>query len=160
MLFYAGLGLQVPYFPSWIPDWTKSVPPRLLQPDVLGLNAKIPTLDAIYRASGRKRAHIYYDSKKDFLIARGGLVDQIGRIGGNDDGLNNILHRSIFHTVDAEKIIGSLTSYPTGEDPSDVEWRTCIGNRVKAIAKDGPFLGAWSGEFSEPSPDLRQGYLA
>jgi hypothetical protein len=84
-------------------------------------------------------------------------VDQISQIGGNDDGLN-IWHRSIFHTVDAEKIIGSLTSYPTGEDPSDVEWRTCIGNRVKAIAKDGPFLGAWSGEFSEPSPDLRQAY--
>ena len=160
MLLDAGISPAAPQLPSWVPDWTRSAPQPFLTPDPSGMKSQSSNLNAIYHASASLPPKIQYDTATDLLVIEGGIVDRVGQIGQRDDEMD-ILGRLSLYISDAENIIGSLTSYPTGEDVSEVEWRTLIANRTKTLRDlQGIGSNAWDGDLSEPTAQLGEAYKA
>ncbi|KIM98489.1 hypothetical protein OIDMADRAFT_128054, partial [Oidiodendron maius Zn] len=160
MLLDAGISPAAPQLPSWVPDWTRSAPQPFLIPDPIGMKNQSSNLNAIYHASANLPPKIQYDTATDLLVIEGGIVDRVGQIGQRDDEMD-ILGRLSLYISDAENIIGTLSSYPTGEDVSEVEWRTLIANRTKTLRDlQGIGSNAWDGDLSEPTAQLGEAYKA
>jgi hypothetical protein len=138
LLFNASCRPKASGLPSWVPDWSPRKPLSPARLDVPLFSGE----DSIYRAAGRSEPRMSLSNDSDILIIRGGLVDRVIIVGHHhnftnkpltfeiaEDRQTQIRELSIFFSH-FEQISAGITEYPTGEEISDVKWRTLVGNKV------------------------------
>ena len=85
------------------------------------------------------------------LEVKGKIVDTVVRVTSNTAGDIRSMYR-VFEELDG--IFHSMQSYPTGQDPSDIEWRLLVadldawGSKLPASARDMPIFG-WHKAYRE-----------
>ncbi|KAH0561998.1 hypothetical protein GP486_003299 [Trichoglossum hirsutum] len=116
-------------FPSWVPDWTidkKSVAGGYLDTD-----------EDFYHAAGSSSTQPRFSDDSKVLIVKGGFVDAIAQVGFDytlkteKEGIGRELYPLLKRLRDSDRMLGTLESYPTGEQLSEVYWRTLIANKIR-----------------------------
>jgi hypothetical protein len=167
LLFQAGLGPSSSQFPSWIPDWTS---PSYLRRNMEHLATYVSSsnkrlyLKNTYSAGAHAQPRLRYDMKTDTLTMEGVLVDVISRVGDDPGPLDFTPETRRYSRVRAclwssDAIMDTLTTYPTGEDLQEAQWRTLVANRTAEMTEPPkefaePFLEA-ANFWREPNPSDR-----
>ncbi|KAI9857566.1 MAG: hypothetical protein M1813_008158 [Trichoglossum hirsutum] len=129
LLYDAGASDPPSRFPSWVPDWTVN------EKRITG--GDLSTDEDFYRAAGSSSAQPRFGDDFKALIVKGGFVDTITQVGFDytreteNEGVGKELYPLLKRLRDADRMFETFTSYPTGEELSEVYWRTLVANRVQ-----------------------------
>lgn len=113
---------SVPELPSWVPDWSTC------EYGYVGV-----ARDRIYSAAGSTICKIRVHPSENRLEVAGSIVARISSISSpilphyRRTDLNDTPERKRW-LEEQQEFVNQLEPYPTGEDPTDVLWRTLIGN--------------------------------
>jgi hypothetical protein len=113
MLCYAGVtSMKDGSFPSWMPNFTVSNP-CFASPGIV-------ENDPFYNTATKLKARMKFRESSHVLIVTGAITDSLALVA-KKWRINIILQ--------SDELLATISSYPTGEDIIDVQWRTLIGNR-------------------------------
>jgi hypothetical protein len=132
LLSRAGIGNNEIGLPSWIPNWSEATKTPLSQ-----------TFNH-FKAAGDHKFSAKLHTKSWMLEVKGKIVDTIARVTSNTAGDVRSIYR-VFEELD--EIFHNIKSYPTGQDPSDIEWRLLVadldawGSKLPASPREMPIFG-------------------
>ncbi|KAJ9652921.1 hypothetical protein H2198_007874 [Neophaeococcomyces mojaviensis] len=141
VLYRAGLNGHKLLAPSWIPNWYGAQTEfKSGYADGLWDPLRRPPF---YHVSRGTRPEVHYTSDSTLLGATGVLIDSVADLA--DHHIRNppkqphdkttMIEIKRQHLLESDRIISTLTKYPTGEDVFEVQWRTLICNVTHGLTK-------------------------
>ncbi|KAK0109539.1 hypothetical protein ONS95_002226 [Cadophora gregata] len=134
VLHLAGLSNELPTWPSWVPDWTRT---GVVERKVLcARTIWAPVDNNSYKAGGDLLPNIRISQNPNVLLVSGSRVDTISQLGMDASSIISPTTTDIFilreFFASADDVIGPDSSKvypPTGENMDEVYWRTLIANK-------------------------------
>ncbi|KAH7409029.1 heterokaryon incompatibility protein-domain-containing protein [Cadophora sp. MPI-SDFR-AT-0126] len=135
VLHLAGLRDDLPSWPSWVPDWTRT---GVVERRVLCARTIWAPVDSTsYKAGGDLAPKIRIIQEPSLLLVSGSRVDRVSQLGMDVSSITSasadiFMMKQFF--ANADEIINpggspSMTYGPTGETMDEVYWRTLIANK-------------------------------
>jgi hypothetical protein len=119
MLCFAGrIPMKDDSFPSWMLDFTDGIAPRS---ETSHSSSRGPS--SIYNTATESKARMKLGGSSQVLIVTGAITDSLAIVAKR---------RAFYYKeliLQSDELLATLSSYPTGEDITDVQWRTLIGNQ-------------------------------
>ncbi|PVH72680.1 HET-domain-containing protein [Cadophora sp. DSE1049] len=135
VLHLAGLSDDLPSWPSWVPDWTRT---GVVERKVLCARTIWAPVDSTsYKAGADLTPNIRIGTNRNVLLVSGSRIDTISQLGMDASGITSassdiFILREFF--AKADEIINPLRNpsmiyAATGEAMDEVYWRTLIANK-------------------------------
>ncbi|KAG4425994.1 hypothetical protein IFR04_000938 [Cadophora malorum] len=135
VLYLAGVSDDLPTWPSWVPNWTRT---GVVERKVLCARTIWAPVDSnSYKAGGDHPPNIRISPDPNVLLASGSRIDRISELGMDASGITSasgdvFLLKQFFakaeETIDPDRDPSRIYA-PTGETMGEVYWLTIIANK-------------------------------
>jgi hypothetical protein len=121
-------------FPSWIPDWTLDEEDYLASHLVVRRFVEPP--EGSYKTALSRSSSMRTGKTDNVLIVTGSIFSHLIMIGDNhwdnDDGIEGRFDGHLDYMHESDHFVQRMSTYPTGEEPKNVQVELLVGNRVLA----------------------------